>query len=367
VSVKTYKCNNCSAPLRLDPASGRFACDYCLSSFTIDELKHQDAEQEDQPGQENAEQGRASEEAFEQSQQNQQDYNEFEQRNRLYHCPSCGADVFADDTTVATFCVYCHNPVVLSGKLKGDHYPDQVLPFSVQKDKVKDLFLAWCRKKKFIDKGFFSQAQVEKLTGVYFPFWVVDGNADVSMKMEATKTRVWRAGNYRYTETSYYDIYREGFVEFEDITFVALDKSHAYILNGIQPFYQAKVQPFSMAYLSGFLAEKRNTEKQDAQPLVEGEVNNFTRKLVGETVQGYGSVSRQHENIAIDTTDWKYVLMPAWMLTYNYKGENYYFALNGDTGKVAGRVPLSYKRLWGLFAGLTAGIALVMMFVGWML
>jgi hypothetical protein len=60
-------------------------------------------------------------------------------------------------------------------------------------------------------------------------------------------------------------------------------------------------------------------------------------------------------------------MLPAWMFTYKYKGEDYYFAMNGETGKIAGRVPVSPRKLSLLFAGLTAGIAGILMLMGWLL
>ena len=339
MSAITYKCPNCPANLRLDPQTQKFVCDFCGSSFTLDEL----TKKEPAP---------------------QTKTDDFNKQTRLYHCQNCGAEVFTDDTTAATFCIYCHSPVVLSGELSGDFKPDQVIPFKVSKEEVKEKLMLWCRKKKFIDSAFIDSAQLEKLSGVYFPYFIVDGKVQGSMHRRGKKIRTWRQGNYRYTQTDTYQIDREGEIAFEDIPINALNKEHTYILNGIQPFEQKKAVPFEMAYLAGFMADKRNIEKQDAMPTVQAIASDFTRAQFNQSAQGYVSFGAGDENYKLTKTVFSYVLMPAWMLTYNYGKSQFFFAMNGDSGKIAGRVPLSKKKLLGLFIGLTAAVFAAMLGLG---
>ncbi len=336
MSAITYKCPNCPSSLRLDPESQKFVCDYCGSSFTLDELTKKEPVPKD----------------------------DFQSKAKLYHCQSCGAEVFTDDTTAATFCVYCHSPVVLSGELEGSFKPDQVIPFKVSKEVVKDKLMAWCKKKKFIDNAFMDAAQLEKLSGVYFPYFIVDGKVQGSLNRRGTKVRSWHQGNYRYTQTDTYQIDREGELSFEDIPINALNKEHTYILNGIQPFDQKKAVPFQMPFLSGFMADKRNIEKQDAMPQVTSMAQDFTKAQFNSTAQGYATIGAGSENYKITQTDFFYVLMPAWMLTYQYGQSQYFFAMNGDTGKIAGRVPLSKKKLMGLFFALTGIVFALMVGLG---
>ena len=88
----------------------------------------------------------------------------------LYTCPSCGAEIITDATTAATFCYYCHNPVVLSGRLEGKYLPDMVVPFSWTRRKPQRVF-SFVKKKKFVPTAFFNKNQIEKLTGVYYLHW----------------------------------------------------------------------------------------------------------------------------------------------------------------------------------------------------
>ena len=184
----SYKCPNCDGELLFDPASQQYKCEYCISYFTQRQL--------DDMGQEQAQEGG-------QSEREQDDAV-------VYHCPSCGAQIVIDSTTAATFCYYCHNPVVLGGRLEGRYLPDLVIPFEITKEKAVEGFLDYVKKKKFVPRAFWNKEQIESISGVYFPYWLYDVTYDGSVQGEAKNIRSWRSGNVQYTETKQYRILREG-------------------------------------------------------------------------------------------------------------------------------------------------------------
>lgn len=342
LSTITYKCPNCPSSLRLEPKTQMFTCDYCGSAFTHDELKKRQSETSaPEP--------------------------DFAKTARLYHCQSCGAEVFTDDTTAATLCIYCHNPIVLSQELSGDFKPDQVIPFKIPKEQVTKALMEWCKKKRFIDNAFFDKAQVAKLSGVYFPYFIVDGKSRFNIRKKGTKVKTWQQGNYRYTQTDTYRVEREGEMAFNDIPITALHKDHTYILNGIQPFDQQKAVPFSMPYLSGFLADKRNITTTDAMPEAGQIAEQSTRASVNDTIAGYTTLLPEQDEVTITQTDFSYVLMPSWMMTYQYGKEPFYFAMNADSGKIAGRVPLSKRKLRVFSITIAALVTTMMMLAGWII
>lgn len=349
----SYKCPSCDAGLIFDPASGKFKCEYCNSQFDVQELA--EAQSEAKPAEEKqAEPDRAA---------GEEDFS----KNALYQCPSCGAEIITDETTAATFCLYCHNPVILSGKVDGAYKPHRIIPFSVEKSKVEELFREWCKKKKFIQEEFISQASKDMIRGVYFPFWVVDSDVSAGMSARGETVRVWRAGNTEYTETKIYTIIRDGDIFFNDVTVKALDQKEVNILEGLHPYDIDQSEPFSMTYLSGFFAEKRNIEKDAAKPVVDKVIGDCSARMLQSTMQGYSSISVIESKAVPENENWLYVLLPAWMFAYQYKGETYFFAMNGQSGKIAGRVPASPKKLLALFAGLTAGIAGILILLGWLI
>ncbi len=346
MATHIYKCPNCDAELTFEPKRGDFACKYCASRFTQAELDEL----------ETAKQAEAKQESDAQ-QADADDKGEM----KLYSCPSCGAEIVADATTAATFCFYCHSPVVLTGKLAGKYKPDKMIPFKVDKSEVQAKLLEWCRKKRFIDKRFFDESQMDKLTGVYFPFWVLSAKLKSSFKAKGTDLRVWIVGDIEYTETSVYQVDRDADIDFSDLTMKALSREDVKLLNGLYPFDMKQSIPFDMAYLSGFYAEKRDIEREGVEKAARSELYEAAKTLQAEAVSGYGALSEQNCTAAAESEDWSYTLLPAWMLTYQYNGETYYFAMNGQTGKICGRVPMDKPRITGLGAAVGTGVFLLIM------
>ena len=363
MAVVTYKCPNCDAELTFRPKSADFGCEYCGANFTESQIEDI-AKRQGIGGAGEAAMGAGEQAAAAPAGQAAED---FAKRAVVYNCPSCGAEVVTDATTAASFCFYCHNPVILGGRLSGDYAPDCLIPFAISKEEVKDRLLAWCKKKKFIDKAFISDMQLEKLSGVYFPFWLVDAKANVQMSAEGRSLRVWRVGDVEYTETSVYALERAGTVDFEEITLRGLDREDVRLLEGLYPYDLSAIKPFKMGFLSGFLAEKRNVEQEAARPDARKIIEESAESLLQDTTSGYGSVSTKSFSAAPASENWRYALLPAWMLTYRYKDELYYFGMNGQTGQIAGRVPTSAKKLWGLFGGVAAGVFLVALLIGGLL
>ena len=156
-----YKCPNCGGELVFNPEKQMFSCPYCASDFT-------EAEMEERYHTQN-ETAQKEADADAKTLKDENDEAAFEEHTRLYECPSCGAQIIADETTSATFCYYCHNPVVLAGRLKGNYKPAYVLPFAVQRDAAEKEFRAWCRKRWFLPSDFRSKQQPVSYTHLTLP------------------------------------------------------------------------------------------------------------------------------------------------------------------------------------------------------
>lgn len=102
---------------------------------------------------------------------------------------------------------YCHNPVVLKGRLSGDFKPDRIIPFKLSREQAVSAFMDKTKGKKFLPKDFLSNSNIEKMTGVYFPYWYIDTQQDSHMTAKGKKYKHWKSGDRRYTETSYYDLF----------------------------------------------------------------------------------------------------------------------------------------------------------------
>lgn len=339
----THHCPNCGGPLTFNPEDQKFHCDYCLSIFTIEAI---DAEDESAIVENNIE-----------------ETNE----NELFLCPSCGAQIVTDTTTAATYCYFCHNPVVLQGRLSGEFLPNKVLPFKIDRKKAEADFLAWVKKKKFVPKDFYDTQQIEKMTGVYFPYWVVDAKTQGDYHGKGTAVRVWIVGDLEYTETKIYDVYRKGKAKINDLVKNALSKNiQQKMVNQVQPFPINNAVDFKTEYLSGFQAEKRDIEMRDLSADVSRELNEYTDNLMRDTITSYTTFNKKSSSIAIDEQNNHYMLLPVWLVTYHDKnGKVYYYAMNGQTGKTSGILPISYSKLGLTSAGIFAIVAALLMIVGY--
>lgn len=366
MEVITHKCPNCGGALTFDPADQKFHCPFCLSIFTEEEVSEFEAKQkaaqmveEDSPktnetSAENVGPGDTGVET-------EADTSE-QSTMELYLCPSCGAEIVTDTTTAATFCYYCHNPVVLQGRLSGKFLPDKVLPFAVTKEEAVEKFLAWSQKKWFVPKAFFNKDQVAKLTGVYFPYWNVNAQADGGLNGTGTSLRVWIVGDIEYTETKQYEVRRAGRFRFANLVKNALSKNtQQKMVESVQPFQLEQAVNFKDQYLSGFQAEKRDIEYQTLAPNVEKELKGYAENLLKNTVGSFSTFVVQSSHLDLADTQKEYLLLPVWLVTYQAdddRKKTFYYAMNGQTGKVAGILPISYKKLGlvagGIFAGLLA-------------
>ncbi len=347
-SATTYACPNCSAGLLFQPDKQKFCCEFCLSEFTEAELNA-------------TETARAAEEAASAAAEAAAEAGEvpdeeFCAQMGEYHCAACGADIVADETTAATECPYCHNPIILGGKLAGQMRPHKVIPFQFDREGAKEKLRLFMKKKWFVPRDFVAPEQLEHIAGVYYPFWCTDADTRASMTARATRVRSWRAGDYRYTETSRFHIVRGGDIHFEDIVTPALTEEDKEMLSGILPYPSDSLQDFSMPYLAGFLAKKRDIEKEAVREAVRARMVKYAGQLLTRTIGAYTTVSPGASRLLVDRIHWDYTLMPIYILTYKHGKRSYTYAINGYTGKVWGALPVSGRKL-GVFGGILGALA----------
>ncbi|MBP2099768.1 ATP-binding protein [Enterococcus rivorum] len=367
----THKCPNCDGPLLFDPKDQQFHCEYCLNIYAEAEISNYEQIQRDA----HLEDTSSSNENLTLTTDNikKEDHQESTQKNTmdLFLCSSCGAEIVTDSTTAATYCYYCHNPVVLSGRLSGKFLPDKVLPFTVEKEQAVEKFLSWTKRKRFIPKGFFAKEQIEKITGVYFPYWVVDVEFEGQINAVGTNFRIWRAGDIEYTETKQFDITREAKMTFKEIIKNALSKNtQQKMIEDVQPYLLDKAIPFKSQYLAGFQAEKRDIEYKSFKESIETELKNYSELLLSETISGYTRLTKIQKNVSLANEQINYMLLPIWLVTYRNKdksGTTYYYAMNGQTGKVSGELPIDYHKL-GIFTfAIFVILAAIFLFGGWLI
>ena len=343
----TYKCPNCGGGLIFDPEKGKFKCEYCGSVFSKEELdalnpdqaSDQTIPEEMMSGTDDTSAGAASAGTASDGQSSGDAI--------LYTCPSCGAEVITDKTTAATFCYYCHNPVVLGGKLSGSYLPDKIIPFKFNKEKATGTFLDYVRHKRYVPKAFFNKEQIEKLSGVYYPYWIYDCTVEGDASGKATRIRTWISGDTEFTETNIFHFERAGTISVQNISRNALKDSDRNLIDSVMPFRMEETQPFSMQYLQGFVAQRRDIESAEVSEELRQKARAYAQQSLRNSVTGYTSVTVEKSDFRPITESWQYVLLPVWVLTYRGgNGKNYYYAMNGQTGETRGILPVDNGKLF---------------------
>ncbi len=340
-----YKCPACGGGLKFDPVKQDFTCEYCDSVFKEEDFFVKD--------------NTLNEESPEENQAEKQEYD----NAVLYICPSCGAQIITDETTAATACYYCSNPVVLSGRLSGEFKPDLIIPFKIDKKGAIAKFKEMCGKRKFLPKNFIAESRLEEIKGVYFPYWYTDCDTNGSITATSRQVRTWIVKDTQFTETTVQNHFRQGDMQIRNMPESALNSKDKDIMRYVCPFNSADFVPFSMSYLSGFFAEKRNLEIADVEAQVTQKIKGFSTEKLKDSIN-VPNVTLKDSLINTGKIKWSYNLLPVWVLNYKHKDKTYIYALNGQTGKVYGELPVSNGKLAALFGAVAAGATLILSLAG---
>ncbi len=351
--ISNYQCPSCTGPLRFDGKSGKLQCDYCGSSFSVQEIEALYKEKDEAAAQ-------AAHQAREKEEQSGESNWAEAQGLKAYNCPSCGAELICDETTAATSCPYCGNPSIVPGQLSSMLKPDYVIPFKLGKEEAKAALKKYYQGKPLLPKAFSRENHIEEIKGVYVPFWLYDGTAEADMSFKATRTNSVTVGDIVTTTTEYYNIHRAGSVRFEKIPVDASKKMPDAHMDAIEPYDYDELRPFSTAYLPGFLADKYDQGPEACSERAEMRAQNTAADLMAQTVGGYTTVTPTEKYVNVRRDKPSYALLPVWMLSTRWAGKNYLFAMNGQTGKLIGDLPVSGARALAWFAGVSVGVTAVL-------
>lgn len=373
--VTNYQCPACTGPLHYSAKSGKLECDYCGSSFDVAEIealyarKEAEAAAAKQAADAKAEAAQAAKaEAAEAAAASggwdtsdlSRDWGAEADGLRVYSCPSCGAELICDQSTAATACPYCGNPAIVPGQFSGALRPDSILPFRLSKDDAVQALRAHYKGKPFLPRSFTSANHIEQIQGVYVPFWLFDGGAEGAASYRASNTNVFVSGDYEITETRHYHVVRVGSLAFEKIPVDASSKMPDDHMDSIEPFDYAQLRPFSTAYLPGYLADKYDVTIDDSRDRADTRCRETLAQALRDTVTGYGACVTEREDIALRRGKVHYALLPVWMLSTKWRGQDFLFAMNGQTGKLVGDLPTDRGRFWGMFAAIAAPLTVAL-------
>lgn len=345
-NTTNYQCPACTGPLRFDSASGKLCCDYCGSTYDV-------AQVEALYGEKQAQADKAAE-AAEKAASSGPVWGEMETGELSSRtCTSCGAELVCGPETAATTCPYCGNPTVLGGQLSGKLKPEYIIPFRMDKKTAIENLKKYYKGKAFLPKAFKESNHIEEIQGVYVPFWLYDGRMEARGAYKAEISESHREGDYIITTTKHFDVARVGDADFVRVPVDGSSKMPDTHMDAIEPFDYSDLKPFSTAYLPGFLADRYDEDDKKCAARVLTRMKNSTAAALHDTLGGYTGVQTLSEQLDPRTLEPHYALLPVWMLHTRWKEQDFLFAMNGQTGKLIGDLPVDKGRVAAWFAGIS--------------
>lgn len=291
---------------------------------------------------------------------------------RSVQCQSCKAVMVYDPARVGQNCEFCGSPALVDyQEIKAPIRPQSLLPFKITASEVREKMRAWYSGRWFAPNALTSRALVDKVGGVYLPYWTFDAHADCPWTAEA--------GYYYYTTESYTDSKgnrqtrqvrhvrwepASGRIEhfFDDEPVCGSHGVDARLMKAIEPFPTKELVPYDTAYLSGYVVEHYQVVLLDAAKQAREEMNGELRSLCSREVPG-----DTQRNLQIYPTysgeTFKHILVPAWLLTYTYGKRVFQVVANGYTGAIAGQYPKSPWKIAGAVLLILVIIVIILLLV----
>lgn len=348
-AIQEYKCPCCGGAIAFDSTRQKMKCPFCDTEFEMETLAGYDSELKNE---------QADNMKWETTGDKWQDGET--DGLRSYICKSCGGEIVGDENTAATSCPFCGNPVVMMDQFSGSLRPDYVIPFKLDKEAAKEALKKHYMGKRLLPKIFKDENHIDEVKGVYVPFWLFNAEADADIRYKASKVRTWSDSRYNYTETSYYTVCRSGKLKFKNVPVDGSKKMADDLMESLEPFDFGEAVDFQTAYLAGYLADKYDVDAKQSAKRVNKRIKKSMEAVMAGTVKGYTTVTREAGSIRLNKSKVKYALFPVWILNTTWNGQKYLFAMNGQSGKMVGDLPLdkgAYRKwLFGLTGAISAAI-----------
>ncbi len=322
-----FKCKNCGGNAVYEPARGKMYCPYC------DSLDSEEKQCE---------------------------------QHGVSVCVNCGGELQIGDYTSASQCPYCSSYIIFDERVQGEYTPHLILPFKVTKEAVKKMLRDKFKSSVFAPSDFFSDAKLDSMQGMYVPFWLYDYQAKGYYDGECTKVRTWVAGDKQYTETSVYHVVREMDVAFDKVPVDASQGMPDSTMDLMEPYNYQALEAFRAEYMSGFYGERYNQNADDMEHRARTRVTQDASSMLHSSISGYTSKRATRDGVELSRTEANYALFPVWVYNYKYKDRDYRFHVNGQTGKIVGKVPILTGKVVGYGAtvfGLIFSIMLMLRFL----
>ena len=335
-ALEKHACPACGAQAEWSPARQKLICPFCgtESPYQIDRQTGQVVEMDLVTAlRELPDEGRG-----------------WQVERRSVECQSCRAVMVFDPTRVGQNCEFCGAPALVDYKeIKSPIRPTGLLPFRIDAGRVRDDIKRWWRSKWLAPGKLARTSLVDTIRSLYIPYWTFDARAHCPWEAEA--------GYHYYVDVSGTDskgrrvVRKErrtrwepasGVIDhtFDDEPVPGTQGLPLDLLRQVEPFPTGDVVEYDTAFLSGHVVEHYKVVLFDAAGRALDQMRDKLEQLCAREIPG-----DTYRNLRISpeysSRTFKHVLVPVWLLSYNYGARAFQVIVNGYTGRVAGRYPYS--------------------------
>jgi len=324
------RCTGCGAELRFDPISGELKCTHCESIVDIPDTTALNTKRDFTPD------SVAS-----------VNHNDCTQ----YQCERCGNHHTVHDDHDVLRCPSCGSSE-LNKKIEVSYIPDGLVPFKLNKEKALEAFVTWLKTRRFAPNNLKKLAKSKEISAVYLPAYNYDMETTTNYSGVGHKEHRGLDGKTHTTRHHFKDTRSDSHVDYLSSANPSVTGAN---LRDMGNFGLDNMVVYRTEYLYGWVGLANTddiqhnivTTKQDVESDIESDIRrDLNRK--------YSSIS----NLQCDTTfrsiKFNYVYLPVWINHYKYKNKDYYCYVNGYSGKVTGKAPKSFWKIFFLVLGIVA-------------
>ena len=332
-----YACPTCGAGLVFDPKTQNLLCLSCRNQYDPENIEKMRLDQAKEV-------------------ETQID-TEKEYEAISYKCSHCGAELITTDETITTFCSFCRIGTMLDRKTIKKKKPDYIIPFKITKEECKKIYINKIKNSLFAPKNMIETQEVEKIRGIYMPYWVYSFEKHGNDTSRGEKYS-HRSGDYEYYDD--YSLTTNVDANCSGITHDATSNFYDRLSESIAPYTVKEKKNFSPAYLSGYYAD--NEDVDDNTYMVENKeiASEHLSKMLGKEKEYHKYNAKPHIDLSKSRAE--LALFPVYFLATanNRKNRISYAVINGQTGKIAADIPIDFKK-FAIFSAILATLLFVLL------
>lgn len=276
--------------------------------------------------------------------ENTEAYTNFANESKVFKCSNCGANVVLNKLEVAKKCPYCGSSYVAEEKEMPSLKPDAIIPFKYSKEEASRLYKQRVKKKWFLPNEFKKAPPVDNISGVYVPCFSFDAKTNTTYKGVLAYTTTVVVNGKTQTNTTYQNISGQQAMNQKDIMVETSSHITQDIFDKLKPFSTAELVKFTPDFILGYCVEYYDNSLANCKKMADSMMEKIIKNQVLSRYS-YSSVVSYSQNTIFSNEKFDYCILPIYQVRYKYKDKDYLTYMNGQTGKLAGKMPKSAVKI----------------------